>query len=104
MAMVGEMETGSRSIDRVRPGSGHDDDASVEPVDQFQGESGVAAGEQRPRLTGGFAKPAAVGGRAGAKPNHEPIKKPRQGSGARKIRKIKTISAMKPLQTIKSSP
>jgi hypothetical protein len=38
-----------------------------------------------------------------ANPTTKHQKKPRQGSGAREIRDIRTISAMKPLQTLKGS-
>ena len=38
-----------------------------------------------------------------ANPTMNQHKKPRQGSGAREIREIRTIQAMKPLQTLKGS-
>lgn len=38
-----------------------------------------------------------------ANPTMNQQKKPRHGSGAREIREIMTISAMKPLQTLKGS-
>ena len=41
--------------------------------------------------------------RTAAPTHHEPTKKPRLGSGAREIRDIRTISAMKPLQMLKGS-